>query len=494
MTTPLSFTHVLFDGPDALLTGIGVLVTVPSGDDVRVLAGGNATGALTTLRLGQGRDVSIAAQDDRAEGGAMAQGALFEAGGEAWLATFDAFARTAQVVDARAPGAPQALRGADGAPVALTRAVAVETEGGTYLAGAGFGGRDLATFAIRETAAGLPALEGIGGRAVSGKSDARGLTALDTAEVAGTDFVVALTPGSLSSFRVDAAGGLTAVDTIATADGLWAGGMTDIAMIEVAGRTFAVVSAFETGSVSTVRINPMGVFFPADILHDDRATRFGGASRVEAFEHNGRDFVLAAGTDMGVALLEVLPGGDIVHHHSLAQGADWSLGAVSALEVAVTGDELQVLVTGTARGGVAQLTLDLGRIGDRIGGTGGADRLTGGAGDDLLIGHGGDDVLTGGAGDDRLVAGTGADTLEGGAGADLFVFEADGRADRISGFEKGTDRIDLSGWGVGRLEALTLRGTGNGAAIFYGDEELRVFADDLTLIARNEWTEADFVF
>ncbi|UWQ19691.1 hypothetical protein K3551_18265 (plasmid) [Jannaschia sp. M317] len=239
----------------------------------------------------------------------------------------------------------------------------------------------------------------------------------------------------------------------------------------------------------------MGVFFPADILHDTRDTRFGGASAVETFEHRGRDFLVAAGDDQGVALLEVLPGGKIHHHQSLEQGLDWNFGAVAALAVTLVGDEAQILITGSARGGIAQLVVDLDTIGARQIGGAADNTLTGGAAGDLLIGGAGDDVLSGGAGDDLLLAGTGSDTLDGGAGADVFVFEADGQSDRIDGFEQGVDRIDLSGWGrIHGIEALTLRGTGNGGVIRWGDEEIRVFGTERGWIAPDSWTEDDFLF
>lgn len=87
------------------------------------------------------------------------------------------------------------------------------------------------------------------------------------------------------------------------------------------------------------------------------------------------------------------------------------------------------------------------------------DRLDGGAGRDTLLGQGGNDLLIGGAGNDRLIGGSGRDVLNGGkgvdvmtggSGRDVFVFRAvsdspaAGRADRITDFERGLDRIDLA--------------------------------------------------
>lgn len=117
----------------------------------------------------------------------------------------------------------------------------------------------------------------------------------------------------------------------------------------------------------------------------------------------------------------------------------------------------------TLSGGAGDDRLDGGKGNDRLfGGTGndtlegadGRDRLDGGSGRDLLFGGKDNDTLSGGEGRDTLVGGAGADVLTGGAGADIFVFSKSahiGRkatSDRITDFETGLDRIDLSGLGL----------------------------------------------
>jgi serralysin len=72
-----------------------------------------------------------------------------------------------------------------------------------------------------------------------------------------------------------------------------------------------------------------------------------------------------------------------------------------------------------------------------------ANLLNGGAGNDSLVGAGGADTLVGGAGRDQL---------EGGAGNDLFLFATGDSAvganrDLILDFERGEDKIDLTGAG-----------------------------------------------
>ena len=98
---------------------------------------------------------------------------------------------------------------------------------------------------------------------------------------------------------------------------------------------------------------------------------------------------------------------------------------------------------------------------DLIFGGDGNDSLWGGNGNDTLEGGAGDDVIRGDGGDDRLDGGTGNDTLVGGSGADLFVFAPGHQNDRITDFQRGVDRIDLTAFGItGGFAALD--GNGNG--------------------------------
>lgn len=82
-------------------------------------------------------------------------------------------------------------------------------------------------------------------------------------------------------------------------------------------------------------------------------------------------------------------------------------------------------------------------------GTSFADTLTGSDLANVLTGGGGADKLYGGAGADTLSGGAQADVLDGGLGADCFVYTALADSpmsgfDTIQGFEKGSDKIDLS--------------------------------------------------
>lgn len=116
-------------------------------------------------------------------------------------------------------------------------------------------------------------------------------------------------------------------------------------------------------------------------------------------------------------------------------GADFLLGG--------TGNDVLMGNDGT---NAAETTPAVG-LDDRLYGEAGNDRLFGDAGNDFLSGGNDDDILSGGLGNDMLLGGLGNDVLTGGAGADTFIFQAMSempKADRITDFQQGLDKIDLS--------------------------------------------------
>ena len=94
---------------------------------------------------------------------------------------------------------------------------------------------------------------------------------------------------------------------------------------------------------------------------------------------------------------------------------------------------------------------------EAINGTGNAlgNVITGNGAANILSGGGGSDTLNGGGGNDRLIGGDGVDYFIGGAGSDIFVGEINATKsaaksgpvsiDVILDFERGVDKIDLSG-------------------------------------------------
>lgn len=249
------------------------------------------------------------------------------------------------------------------------------------------------------------------------------------------------------SYSVAPDGTMTLADTLGVADGLGLISPQILRVVELAGQSFGVVAATSSSSISVFEIEATGALTARDHVIDGQGTRFAAISELEIVESNGRAFVLAAGTDDGVTLMELLPDGRLLHHATLADTEAVTLQNVSGLTGQVQDGVLHVFVASATETGLTELTFDLGNAGQVETGGAGNDTLTGGAGDDVLFGgHGGDDVLSGQEGDDILVAGVGADRLFGGAGADVFVFGSDHDGGQVDDFNVARDTLDLSGW------------------------------------------------
>ncbi|MEQ8898428.1 MAG: calcium-binding protein [Roseovarius sp.] len=286
------------------------------------------------------------------------------------------------------------------------------------------------------------------------------IAAAATARVGGTDIVIV---ASQSEYGVTAytigANAARAGGSVGPAQGLGVMVPTDIAVATTAQGTFVIVASEpsngESGALSVMRLDAQGGLTPTDHVLDTRDSRFGNVQKVATLSHDGHTYVAAAGGDGGVTLFELMPDGRLVHLDSFEGTIHAPLGDVTALEIAVLGDELQVFAATEEDAGIAVLRADLSRQGSA---------LVAGNGNDTLIGTGRDDIL---------LDGTGADRLEGRGGADRYVLTPDGQTDTIIGFNPAHDILDLSGlpflYDVSRLEIVS---TSNGARITYRGETI----------------------
>lgn len=318
---------------------------------------------------------------------------------------------------------------------------------------------------------------------------------LASVKINGQDILLTLSAleNGISSYRIGADGSAELIDSLGAAEGLPINGPAAMQLAEVGGQRFVVIASTLTDSLTVVRINDMGVLFPADHVVDDLGTRFEGTAALDMFQSHGRSFILTGGTDAGLSLFELLPEGKLSHMQSFPLETGAGIGAITSIETQVNGDKVMIFLVDAAGEKIYHHQLSLAQMGDTFRAVGGV--ATGGAQDDRLLGSAGEDTLRGMGGDDVLHDGAGADVFYGGAGADVFVFARDSAQDRIADFEKGIDRIDLSDLGrIYSIDALTITATQTGAVISYGAE--RVVVDSLggqTLSAAS-FTDADFLF
>ncbi|MBW7920522.1 MAG: DUF4214 domain-containing protein [Rubellimicrobium sp.] len=281
------------------------------------------------------------------------------------------------------------------------------------------------------------------------------------ATAAGNWLVTAETRGaSLSLWHLGPDGAATSAGRLTAAEGLAVGLPSALAVTQAGGRDFILVGAAGSGSLTVVELTAAGDMVIRDHVLDDRATRFGGLSVLQAVQAGGQTLVLAGGADDGLTLMSLLPSGRLVHLETLADSTGLTLANPLALVVHVAGGNIIVDVAGEGETGQSRLALPLAALGDVL--------QAGDAGG----------TLSGGAGGDILIDGPGSDVLQGGAGADTFVLGPDGRPDTILDFTLGEDMIDLSAWGrIRDPGALSIRRiNGGGVEISHGEEVLQVFS------------------
>ena len=311
----------------------------------------------------------------------------------------------------------------------------------------------------------------------------------DTASVTvgGQNYLLSLSSleNGITSYTIDGNDKASLVDSLGTHDLLAVSGPAALQVMQVAGLTYAVIAATGSSSLSVVRVNDMGCLFQTDHVVDDLTTRFAHTAVLDSFTLNGRSFVVTAGTDAGITIMELLPGGKLSHFATGAFEVGLGLAAVTGLEVAVNGTTASIFVVDAHADLVQRFEVSLANLGGVIQAVGGS--ATGTSKDDLLLGSAATETLSGWGGDDMIFSGGGADVMTGGAGADRFVFAASSDNLRITDFELHSDRIDLSDWGhVYSKAALTITATATGAVISLNGH-------DVTLVAGQSLSAASFL-
>ncbi len=308
-------------------------------------------------------------------------------------------------------------------------------------------------------------------------------------------FAASSMDAGLTSFKVEKWGGLKQKDVVKPADDTGFSNPTVLDVAHVGKRAFLLMGAAGSDTITVYRIGNNGRLKEVDSVMDDLDSRFQNVSVIDSFSYGGRTFIIAGGSDGGLTLFELDHRGKLFEITSITDQLDTTLDSVSALNVVVIGDDIQVFVSSSTEDGITQFDLDLGNLGDVIKGGRTADTLVGTAADDLIYGMGRADNLSGGDGDDRLFDGRGRDKMTGGAGADVFVFEQDGRTDTITDFTLGKDRIDLSDFdNLHYYGDLKIKPRSFGAIIKVDGEKIRVFSDDGAALHMSDFSQHDFIF
>lgn len=404
------------------------------------------------------------------------------------FSAFDGILRQAVLQSDGAPGSTKVTLGTAGALFGVTAMEIIEGAGGDLAVVARKDQPGVQIFRLSDLGE-LTPLSVLRDGAKAYLGDVADLAAFRTG---GQDFLMVASPreSGLTLYSLNADGEAVFTDAFGAKSGLPIAGPSALQTVGLEGVAFVVVASAISDSLTVVRVNAAGVMFLADHLIDDRSTRFAGVSALDMFSWAGRSFVVAAGSDSGVTLVEVLPGGKLSVLTSLAMETGEGLANVTGIEAAVVGSVASIFLTDARGDRIHRLTLDLGETGGSVRPVSG--QATGGNLDERLLGGGAAETLQGGGGDDFLHDGAGSDVLTGGAGADVFVLSRDGSADQITDFQQGIDKIDVSDWGrFYSASSLSLDRVSTGAVVTYWNETLTVTRSErgaLTL------TDADFLF
>ncbi len=337
---------------------------------------------------------------------------------------------------------------------------------------------------------------GLGAAALPAPLDPTGPVLLQLAEAGGRSFLLAADAGlrGVHSYRIAGdTGALVKTGMVGAADGLGVALPTALETVSAHGASWVVLAAAGSNSLSVMRLEASGVLVPTDHVIDTLATRFAGVTALKVIEADGHVFVLAGGSDDGLSLFRLLPDGQLVHMQSLAHDTGLGLDNVTAIAATRIGDRIQIFVSSGGDAGLSQFSLPLSGLGRVIEAPpeAGNRPLDGTAAGDLILGAGGTGTLRGQAGDDILVSGAGGGTLIGGGGADIFVLQPGTAPLRITDFQPGIDRLDLSRFPMLRDPGqLALIPTETGITLLHGTTRIEILRQGGgTLTMRDLWPE-----
>ena len=293
-----------------------------------------------------------------------------------------------------------------------------------------------------------------------------------------TDYAVVTyaTENALALFEVQPGGTFSHVQELEAGDGLWVDSPVGLASITgLDGESYVIVASSGSNSLTVLQLSE-GVLVPVDHRIDGLETRFNDASIVQTVEIGGRPYVVAAGSDMGLTVFGLLPGGALVEVGSVAATAETPINGITDLEVIAQGDGARFVIATQAAPYIVEFEMVFDALGITQIITGGSSSVSGGAGDDWLVGGDGNDTIDGGAGDDLITDGAGEDSLIGGDGADVFLLALDGSDDSIADFDPTEDLIEITGIPVGNLDLVDLKIRWWGVEITIGNELFSVYS------------------
>ena len=306
---------------------------------------------------------------------------------------------------------------------------------------------------------------------------ARDVSAMASLEQGGTRYVFSAAQGEsgISSFALGQGGQLTLRSSLGAAEGVGMAQPSALLALEVGGQAMLLAGAAGSGSITVMAVAADGRLSVLNHVSDTLETRFGGVQVLESFTHAGWTYVVAGGSDDGLTLFALLPGGRLMVLDSIADNSSLSLSNVNGLALSLVGGTLHVFATSESEPGVSHLRIDIAQSGAIT--TGSGSQLRGSARDDILI------------------AGAAQQQLYGGDGADVFVLSGSRNSSAtVLDFSPSEDRIDLENWaGLTSVDQLQISARTDGALLTYRGHELRLITQGSSSLSYEDFIRSDLL-
>ncbi len=462
------------------LCGLSDIAIVQVAGRWLLVVASEADSAITTFELGSdGAPVLVDSQSYTANSGTRTIWRLnfAQSGGDYLLLPATRYEDQTTLYKLRSSGMLSAPKAGGIAGEGLGTTETVEMGSNTYVFAQSYGGQVLTVYRLTAVQA-LVEVQVLTDSKTTFLGD---ISTLEHVSVGSSDYLLVASAfdAGLSSYRIGSDGRLSLVDTIEPGDGSGFTRAQALVAMEIGGRDYVVMAAAGSSSLTVYRVGSTGKLKETDHIIDSLDTRFQGASVLEAFTFEGRQFLVAAGSDDGITVLELWDDGTLHVEASLADTYDITLANVSGLSVEILNGVPVLFVSSATDHGFTRIELSIGTSYREMRGNFADNTLVGGAGNDKIFAGAGDDLLEGGQGDDWLEDGAGVDRLTGGAGADVFAFVQDGETDVIVDFDPSEDIIDFSKFSnVDSFSDLRILAGGGGVLIYAGGEFLKLEVAD----------------
>lgn len=463
----LQYHQVFFAGSEFPVSGFEV---VQSGGATWLVASLNGGGMQLTGQItGAGASLGLAGSQMNVGSASVLSGPV---GGNHLfaLSPFGGALQLAEVQGTGQPGAFSAVIGSSGLGITAVEMLADDAD--PLVLASNEGGAALGVFRID---GGTNALSAVGPSMRPESLEDNAITDIALATVGSMQVavVVSAAASTVSTVQVSADGTLVELDQAGVKSGVGIGQPTSVLVIEVSGKSFALVSATATSSITVFEITLDGGLRVTDQINDSATTRFANLAEAEVLEMDGRIFVALAGTDGGVTVMQMLEDGTLHAHATYANTGFDLFGQISDLEMFATGTTLNILTSGSGSSDLHHFSLDTTQLGDVV--------LSNGTG-----------IAQGGALNDILIAQDSTTQLTGGQGADTFVFDSGADTVVIQDYAHGVDTIDLSYWPrVFDINALGITELSDGIRFEHAGRVLTIRTDDGQPLEIEDFSHAD---